>query len=84
MGKRCLPTILALVGGVAGFGLRKWQLMTGFEPGTGLTLPGAPAAGALVAWTGLVALLVLALCWKNRSECAGTGPSPGPGATRSL
>ena len=68
MGKRYLPTILALVGGAAGFGLRKWQLMTGFEPGTGLALPGAPATGALVAWTGLVALLVLALCWKNKER----------------
>lgn len=63
-----LPPILAVLGGVVGFALRKWQLSAGFEPETGLAVPGAPAAGALLAWSVLVALALFALNWKDRDR----------------
>lgn len=61
----CLP--VALVGGGVGFGLRRWQLATGFEAGTGLSIPGAPAAAALVAWSCVIAAVVGLLLWRSPS-----------------
>lgn len=56
-----LPALTVLAGGV-GFGLRKWQLAAGFEPGTGLAIPGAPSALALMGWSALVAAALILLC----------------------
>lgn len=41
-----LPAALPLVCGALGFGLRRWQLTSAFEP-TGLAIPGAPATLAM-------------------------------------
>lgn len=60
MQKRNLPVALSLIGGAVGLALRRWQLATGFEPDTGLAIPGAPATLALLAFSALMAL-VLAL-----------------------
>lgn len=49
--------LLAVVGGVAGFFLRRWQLTAAYQPETGLFVSGAPATWALL---GLIALLALA------------------------
>lgn len=70
MRKNWIPLLLALGGGAVGFGLRKWQLATGFEPGTGLAVPGAPSALALAAWAVIVALAVVALCWPIQDQMA--------------
>ena len=62
MGKKFLPSAVALLGGAAGFALRKWQLNTAFEADTGLAIPGAAATTVLVAFSLLVVLLLLPLC----------------------
>lgn len=56
--------ILALGGGCAAFILRLLQWCTGFEPDTGLPIPGTPF-GIL---TAVVALLVTALCFLLRKR----------------
>jgi hypothetical protein len=66
--RKNIPPILAVLGGLVGFGLRKWQLSTGFEPDTGLAIPGAPAATALILWSVLVALALLVLNWKEKDR----------------
>lgn len=68
MGKKFLPPLLALVGGGAGFALRKWQLATGFEGDTGLAVPGAPAATAAAVCSVLVVLALLLLCWRGEKK----------------
>lgn len=69
MTKHRLIPIVALLGGGVGFGLRKWQLATAFEADTGLALKGAPATAALLAWSAVMAVLLVALCWKRREPC---------------
>lgn len=64
MRKKILPPVLAVLWGGVGLGLRKWQLATGFEPGTGLAVPGAPAAAALLVWSALLVPVLLLLCRK--------------------
>ncbi len=68
MEKKFLPPILALLGGAAGFALRKWQLASGFEADTGLAIPGAPAAMVLMAFSALILLLLLLLCRGEESS----------------
>ena len=68
MRKNILLPAVALLGGMGGFALRKWQLSTGFDPATGLAIPGAPAAIVLILWSCLVAAALLALCWNNREQ----------------
>lgn len=63
MQKRNLPVALALIGGAVGLGLRRWQLATGFEPDTGLPIPGAPAYLALLVFSALMALVLMALLY---------------------
>ena len=65
MRKTILPPILAILWGAVGFGLRKWQLTTGFEPGTGLPIPAAPATTALLVWSMLLIPVLVLLCWKS-------------------
>lgn len=62
-----LPGAAAVVG-VLGFGLRRWQLATAFEPETGLAIPGAPATLALIACSVVLAAAILALVWGHRER----------------
>ncbi len=48
MRKAIVLPATALLGGVAGFFLRRWELATAFEADTGLPIPNAPAFWALV------------------------------------
>ena len=59
--KKILPPLLALIGGGAGFALRRWQLSSGFEPDTGLAIPGAPSAWAMMGFSLLMLLLFFLL-----------------------
>lgn len=68
--KNFLPPVMAILGGAVGFGLRKWQLSTGFEADTGLAVPGAPAAMVLILWSALMAAGILVLIRKYK------GPAP--------
>lgn len=68
MQKKFLPPLLALLAGGAGFALRKWQLSSGFEPDTGLAIPGAPAAWMMMGFSLLVMLLFLLLTWKEEKR----------------
>lgn len=66
MKKTWLIPAFALLGGAVGFGLRKWQLSTGFEPDTGLAIPGSPAATALLVWSAVMLVGLIALCWDRK------------------
>lgn len=66
MKKNWLAPALAVVGGAVGFGLRKWQLATGFEPDSGLAIPGAAASTALMIWSAVVVVGLIALCWDRK------------------
>ena len=44
MRKDIVIPLVSLLAGVAGFVLRRRELATGFEPDTGLAVPGCPAA----------------------------------------
>lgn len=61
MRKNVLLPGAALLAGLVGFALRKWELATAFEPDTGLPVSGVPATPALIAWTVLAAALFLLL-----------------------
>lgn len=62
MRKEMILPGLALVGGLAGFALRRWELATAFEPDTGLPIAGAPATWALVGLTLVMVVLLALLC----------------------
>lgn len=62
MRKSILLPAIAVVGGVGGFFLRRWELASAFEPETGLPILGAPAFWALVAFSLLVTGALLVLC----------------------
>lgn len=68
MRKNMLLPVLTLVAGAAGFGLRKWQLATGFESSTGLAIPGAPAAMALAVFSAAVMALLFLLTRKEEKS----------------
>lgn len=61
MRKDILLPGLALAGGVLGFGLRRWQLASAYDPDTQLFLHGAPATWALMALVLAAALALLVL-----------------------
>ena len=61
MRKELILPVVAVAGGAAGFALRKWNLTAGFEAGTGLPVPGAPSAMALIALSVVVAVVFLLL-----------------------
>ena len=81
MRKEIILPGLALGGGLAGFGLRRWQWLSAYDAQTQLYLHGAPATFALLALTALLVLAFLVLCrGKRRPEGfldAFFCPSPG-------
>ncbi len=66
MRKEILLPAVAVVGGAAGFALRRWELATAFEADTGLPISGAPATLALIALSVVVAAALLALSFVGR------------------
>ena len=62
-----LPAV-ALVGGVLGLAVRRWYLLTGFEPGTGLPVSGVPAR--FVLWA-VIVLTVAAAVLLGRGKYRG-------------
>ena len=69
MGKHTALPALALAGGLAAFGLRRWQLLSAYDPETRLFRADAPATLALTALLALLALAFLLLTVKR-----GDGP----------
>lgn len=67
---RQLP-LLAVLGGAAAFFLRLWQNRTGFEPDTGLPIPGAPASLVLPVFLLALAVLLLFLVRRLPRETEG-------------
>lgn len=68
MKKNFLLPGIAIIGGIIGFFLRKWELRTAFEPTTGLPIAGVPATYALLALSFGVAAALLLGCWKCRTS----------------
>lgn len=66
--KKYLPPFLALLGGGAGFALRKWQLATGFEADTGLAISGAPAAWVVAGFSLGMMLLFFLLSFREEKK----------------
>ncbi len=62
MKKDVLLPLLALAAGIVGFALRRVQLAAGFEPDTGLAIPWAPSALALILFSLAAAAVLLLLC----------------------
>ena len=61
MEKQGLLPLLAVLGGAAALLLRVWQNATGFEPDTGLPIPGAPAGTVLTVFLLVMAVLLFLL-----------------------
>ena len=66
MRKEILLPAIAVVGGGAGFALRRWELATAFEADTGLPIAGAPATMALIALSVVVAAVLLILSFMGK------------------
>lgn len=64
------PATAVVLGGV-GFGLRKWELATAFEPETGLVTPGMPSTAALIFLSVVAAVLFLFFAWGKHSMFSG-------------
>lgn len=62
-----LLPFLAVVGGAAGFFLRRWELSTAFET-TGLVTPWSPASVLLIALSIAVAVVFALLCRKPNNQ----------------
>ena len=62
MRKELILPVTAIVGGAIGFFLRRQELLTAFEPDTGLPIDGMPVTWALIALSVVVAAVVLLLC----------------------
>lgn len=62
MRKEIVLPVTAIAGGAAGFFLRRWELSSAFEPGTGLPILGMPATWALAALSVAMVLLLALLC----------------------
>lgn len=63
------PTLAVVLGGV-GFGLRRWELATAFEP-SGLVTPGMPATIALAVLSAAAAVLFLLLSLGKHGDFPG-------------
>ncbi len=61
MRKPVVLPVVSVVGGVVGLAVRRVQLSTAFEPGTGLPIAGQPATYAFWAVAALTALAILVL-----------------------
>lgn len=68
MRKNVLLPGAALLAGIAGFVLRKWELATAFEPDTNLPIFGAPATLVLIAWSVLTAAVLILLTRRGRED----------------
>ena len=62
MRKELILPVTAIVGGAIGFFLRRQELLTAFEPDTGLPIEGMPVTWALIALSVVVAAVVFLLC----------------------
>ena len=62
MRKEIVLPVTAGVCGAVGFALRRWELSAAFEADTGLPVPGAPASIAVMVFSVLVFVVLLALC----------------------
>ena len=74
--------VLAVAGGVAGFFFRRWQLASAYDPETELFVHSAPATGALLGLTALLALAFLLAVLKKKEGLDDFLPafgSPGTG-----
>lgn len=71
MRKELILPVLAVLGGGAGFALRRWELAAAFEPGTGLPIGGAPATFALAGFSLLTAVVLALLCQHNKGRLTG-------------
>lgn len=76
MNKLYALPLTAVLGGSAAFGLRMLQNRTGFEPDTGLPIPGNPAGLALAALLILLAAAFLVFARRLPQEEAGEFPFP--------
>ena len=62
-----LLPLLAAVGGVGGFFLRRWELVAAFEE-NGLAIPGTPATIALIVLSAVLALAFALLCRGSKHQ----------------
>lgn len=62
MRKEIVLPVTAIAGGAAGFFLRRWELVSAFEPDSGLPIPGMPATLALIGLSAVMAVLLVLLC----------------------
>lgn len=62
MRKQIVLPASAIVGGAAGFFLRRWELLSAFEPDSGLPIPGMPATWALIVLSAVVVAALVLLC----------------------
>lgn len=62
MRKELILPVTAIVGGAIGFFLRRQEILTAFEPDTGLPIDGMPVTWALIALSVVVAAVALLLC----------------------
>lgn len=68
MGKKYLLLVVAMIGGIAGIFLRRWQLETSFEPDTGLPIGGTTATLVIALVSAVIVLLLLLLSVSLRKE----------------
>lgn len=62
-----LLPLLAVIGGMGGFFLRRWELSTAFEP-SGLVTPWLPASVMLIVLSIVLALVIAFLCRGQKNE----------------
>lgn len=68
MKKNILIPGVAVLAGVVGHFLRRWELTVAFEADTGLPIAGTAATYALAAWSVAVAVVLILLCREERGE----------------
>ena len=73
MRKEIILPAVAVVCGAVGHILRRWELATAFEAGTGLPIPGAPAALALGIFSAAAAVALALLCRGKYPAFSGYG-----------
>jgi len=68
MRKNILVPAVAVLGGAVGFFLRRWERSAAFEPETGLPITGSPILWAVPVWLAVMAVLILALTWREKTD----------------